>query len=309
MTPAHVILSTKTLDMERPYHPSVIRQLQQDVAAEKAVLRQGPIFDADEVADYFTAMRAADMAAGRMAFDQCDAVPNAAPPFAGFAVQFTMDGVCWVIPIRVTETDTVSGASKLGDLLIATGAQWPELKSARWVFDLTMWQVVKRKPRRFMLADRVAVAGDGRIVGVARSASLPGVSEAAVRSANHNPISVALLAIAFAHCKNVAQLDVSAKVNPLDQTLRKMKWPRLVYRRLAIDPMREVLRTEGQSAEVGLKRALHICRGHFAVYPNGLFNRTPGQPQQVFIPQHVRGKAENGMVLKDYAVKAPAAVG
>lgn len=49
---------------------------------------------------------------------------------------------------------------------------------------------------------------------------------------------------------------------------------------------------------------LHLVRGHFADYRDGkgLF----GKYKDVFwIPDHVRGNAENGIVIKDYEVEAP----
>jgi len=72
---------------------------------------------------------------------------------------------------------------------------------------------------------------------------------------------------------------------------------------LEIDPMKEVLRTEGQVATVGLQKALHICRGHFKTYDEKpLFGRLKGT---FWWPQTLRGSANQGVVLKDYAVKAP----
>jgi hypothetical protein len=50
----------------------------------------------------------------------------------------------------------------------------------------------------------------------------------------------------------------------------------LKYHTIEIEPMKKVLRHEGRIETEGLKRALHICRGHFAHYPEtepGLFGK------------------------------------
>lgn len=65
--------------------------------------------------------------------------------------------------------------------------------------------------------------------------------------------------------------------------------------------MKKVLRTEGQSETTGLKRALHICRGHFAHYGDDkpLFGKYTGT---FWRPMHARGKVEQGVVVKDYKI-------
>ena len=54
--------------------------------------------------------------------------------------------------------------------------------------------------------------------------------------------------------------------------------PRVRLYTLQIDPMRQILRTEGRSANVGLPNSLHICRGHFATYTEDrpLFGKAVG---------------------------------
>ena len=51
----------------------------------------------------------------------------------------------------------------------------------------------------------------------------------------------------------------------------------------------------------GIKKALHICRGHFVTYTpkHPLFGKYVGT---FWKPDHVRGNAKNGIVLKDYKV-------
>ena len=108
----------------------------------------------------------------------------------------------------------------------------------------------------------------------------------------------AMLAISFMHCKNVHVVE--GKSNILKQKCNGKRSPHYKYHILQINPMREVLRREGKSNEVGLKRALHICRGHFKDYrDHGLFGNQRGV---YWWPMHVRGTVEAGMVVKDYSI-------
>jgi hypothetical protein len=117
-------------------------------------------------------------------------------------------------------------------------------------------------------------------------------------------------AFAFCHCKNVRRIENEGRY-PSRQMRRaaerKGEPPPTRFYTIEIDPMREVLKREGQVETLGLKKALHICRGHFAEYGDEfgkgkLFGRYEGR---FWVPAHVRGSAESGMVGKDYAVKAP----
>jgi hypothetical protein len=111
-----------------------------------------------------------------------------------------------------------------------------------------------------------------------------------------------LLAISFCHCKNVA---VRTEDKPATLTARQIKNGHrpLTFKILEITPMKHVLSQAGAGAQTGLKRALHICRGHFAHYEEkGLFGKYRGR---FWIPQHLRGSGEAGLVVKDYAVRPP----
>ena len=115
-------------------------------------------------------------------------------------------------------------------------------------------------------------------------------------------INPALLALSFLNCKNVACADATAEIGPAAKWLRRKKAPEIRYHVLDINPMKAVLRNEGGSESNGLKKALHICRGHFATYTEDkpLFGRVVGT---VWKPMHVRGSEDEGVVLKDYRVK------
>ena len=97
------------------------------------------------------------------------------------------------------------------------------------------------------------------------------------------------LAMSFLHCKNVVteerQMDA-----PLQKKFRA-KHPGIQpakYKTLIIEPLKAILRTQGRSHEVGLVKAMHICRGHFADYRQGrgLFGKYHGR---FWMPSTVRG--------------------
>jgi len=108
------------------------------------------------------------------------------------------------------------------------------------------------------------------------------------------------LAISFLHCKNVKTIQQGTGLN---HGRRSRHTPGIRYHVLNIEPMKQVLKTEGNSETVGLKKALHICRGHFKDYrETGLF----GKFHDIYWwDSQVRGTLENGVVLKDYKINQP----
>lgn len=112
-----------------------------------------------------------------------------------------------------------------------------------------------------------------------------------------------LLAVSFMNCKNVS-LVIHEPPPKLSRAHQKRHGKPLVrFHTLDIQPMREILRTEGRAEEVGLKRSLHLCRGHFKDYrEGGLFGKHHGL---YWWEPHVRGSLSEGIVAKDYRVLAP----
>lgn len=112
---------------------------------------------------------------------------------------------------------------------------------------------------------------------------------------------IAYLAMSLMDCKNV-ELRERSEDGPSAKWLRRQKLPAIRYRVLDIEPMRKVLRTEGDMETNGLKKALHICRGHFSTYTEEkpLFGKYVGR---YWVPSHTRGSLEHGAVVKDYRVK------
>jgi len=116
-----------------------------------------------------------------------------------------------------------------------------------------------------------------------------------------NSISaVVLMSLGFLNCKNVTILSNQPPYKLQAARTKKGKRPLVTYHILEIKPMAKILRDEGHSETDGLKRALHICRGHFKDYAaRGLFGRHKGM---YWWDAQVRGNTTEGISLKDYKV-------
>ena len=108
--------------------------------------------------------------------------------------------------------------------------------------------------------------------------------------------------ISLLHCKNVIVKDqvVPEKLRAANEKRRGI--PQTTYKTLVIDEIRKKLKTEGNEEKNGLKKALHICRGHFRTYEESskLFGKLTGT---YWIPMHTKGDIESGKVEKDYKLK------
>lgn len=112
-------------------------------------------------------------------------------------------------------------------------------------------------------------------------------------------------ALSFMNCKNVT-IDAQEPDRQINRERRKAGLkPFVRFHTINIEPMRSVLKSEGGIEENGLKRALHICRGHFATYSDRMFGRELETPVTVWRPAHVRGSAKEGLVISDYRVSGP----
>jgi hypothetical protein len=112
----------------------------------------------------------------------------------------------------------------------------------------------------------------------------------------------AFLAISFLHCKNV-RIDDNAVPAKLAKRYRERNGIAPAnYKTLVIEPLKQILRTEGKSGEHGLAKAMHICRGHFKDYREGrgLFGK---YKQIVWQPSVVRGTKGEKAAPREIEVK------
>lgn len=113
-----------------------------------------------------------------------------------------------------------------------------------------------------------------------------------------------LMSFQFLNCKNVKTID-----NPPEPKLSKAfkkrnGVPLMTYKTISVSPERKSSGGSGSTESQNLK-SLHIVRGHFAKYTpeHGFLGRKLEHEIMVWKPAHIRGNAENGVVIKDYKVE------
>jgi hypothetical protein len=295
----------------------------------KALLRPATVVVGDPVSDYY--FQGTDQEHWTLEAD----FPNIAPPLAAAFYDFRAP------PGRFTRCDGRSipwgGAARAwGALVVAQDVaageavpvgpwRWPGLRWVVYVFAVVEYE--KGRAEGPLLIHQIGVRPDGSPAvgpaypnGVAAAATLPDDERGRRRHPDasdldeevgyrahlfHTFLCTVLLTTCFMHCKNVAVRDAPAPPARLARAYRKRHGrPLTTYKVLAIDPMRQVLRREGQADETGLRRAVHLCRGHFVHYTEErpLFGKVAGT---FWRPMHLRGSPSEGLALKDYRVRSP----
>jgi hypothetical protein len=157
----------------------------------------------------------------------------------------------------------------------------------------------------FQVDSNGAACSQPRVIGAARPDDVPESEFWAGMSDVSALLYPAFLSISFLHCKNI-RVERQTPPQKLSRAFRRRHGrPLTRFHTLQITPMKQVLEREGQSESIGLKKALHICRGHFKTFTpeHKLFGRYTGT---YWWAAHVRGTIEQGIALKDYAVNQPA---
>lgn len=107
-------------------------------------------------------------------------------------------------------------------------------------------------------------------------------------------------ALSLMNCRNVTQVDKASDLtrNERRRLVRQNISP-VLYKWLTIKQLQRQTERDGSLSSSGPRKRLHQVRSHWAVYsPDApLFGKYPGA---FFIPQHVRGSAEIGTVVKGY---------
>jgi hypothetical protein len=112
------------------------------------------------------------------------------------------------------------------------------------------------------------------------------------------------LATCFAHCKGVQMTEHHQSRQQRRARERQGQPPLVRFRTVDIRPVTRLLREQGQVDQIGLRRALHMVRGHFATYTEDapLFGHYVGT---VYRRLHVRGQDRERVALHDYRVRPP----
>lgn len=111
----------------------------------------------------------------------------------------------------------------------------------------------------------------------------------------------------FSNCCNVKLQDVTERLAPPPKIRRRLKIPEVKRYTLNIEGHYTTPSRNFNEPQVGIM-PFHLCRGHFATYTaeHPRFGRLKDGVGRFWIPPHVKGKKENGEVIKDYAITAPA---
>ena len=274
--------------------------------APVAKLENIPVITADDVALYLYGLGEG--------LHMSDLVASMAPPFDEFFVEFQRipssgwNGNAWGIHFSV-----ISDPQEIAEI------HPPD--HPRWVLEAkTYLERRKGKPFGPVATHVVGLAEDGTWFrqqdgelfsggGLIRMSADP--PEEVNKDWGDNIarlIFPALMTISFMHCKNVT-LDTITPPEKLSRRHLKVNGRPLVsYSELRIDPIRKVLEAQRLGVGGSLRKALHLCRGHFKTFSADapLLGRAAGT--YWWGPQ-IRGAQSAGVTVKDYRVQAPSTIG
>lgn len=181
---------------------------------------------------------------------------------------------------------------------------WPHMPAtAKWAYSIIQIVAMPDGPRALSF-QVLPVDGDGKSLGLS-GALVFDDPEVQILDAQglHIDIKIVtrltLFGVSLMHCRNVSVVDTEEKVSRQVRRARerKGKVPALKYKTLQIKPTGR----GGDAGETTDVTPLHICRGHFKTYTEDapLFGRIVGT---YWWSDQVRGRAKNGLVVKDYKV-------
>jgi hypothetical protein len=249
---------------------------------------QLPVLMIDNVADYY-------FSSEQEHWDLARDYPNLAPPFQHSWLEHKTPRLIHSKECGDTDITKILPHGRVGVLLtsvdpkLATGEGIPQ--EAKWILWGEIFIDYGEKGRNLQGPHGptfFALDQDGALIERPWMQSFAAPENSDYMKALITWFYPALLAVCFLHCKNVVTRD-EAVDKPLAKKYHAKtgNWP-TKYKTLVIEPLKQILRTQGRSAEVGVQRALHICRGHFADYTQGagLFGKYHGR---FWIPATVRG--------------------
>lgn len=171
----------------------------------------------------------------------------------------------------------------------------------KWFQQMVVFHEGRSKAINLLCVEFMYLDEDGKVCG---DSSIEFANPGLQREGN-TFVTTFAFALSLLHCKNVKLEDVAVP-QKVQAKREKRGIPNIIFKTLVIEPLRQQVRREAAEDPTGeqnhIKRALHIARGHFKDYRNGpgLFGKYQGL---YWWDMHVRGKAEAGVVVKDYQVK------
>ena len=225
----------------------------------------------------------------------------------------TMHEEADILSREADETMTAFMGAAAPSLAMHIGVPEPITESATWMLLSVVYSWCDALPdwplNRQPSLVAMALRGDGTVIAKSTRIAAPGftatVAEAVSDLVLTGPRNVMALAVSLCHCRNVS-VTTTEVARPLQKKrAQRGRAPVTRYHTLVIDPMRRTLdRSVHGSGD--LKKALHICRGHFKEYREGagLFGQHGGM---WWWNMHARGNPALGRLVKDYAVIEPGA--
>lgn len=288
-------------------------------------IKRAKFFEIQNVADYFW---------------QCDREYwtleefNLAPPFPFFATRWTVPQTAYskksgIIPLKpkhikkdieiLTIFRLTSGIPRAienidGSGTVARSKERDKLPGAKWHYDIHIFPVIGRQvqaPAIWFAAvnehGTIATQNDGQpaFFSVQENIGLP-VAQIPISN-----LHVTGLALTFVHIRNV---EIIEPPPPTKKRLPKKVKFESRYHRIKILPFGKRSRGQQTGQPTGIKQSWHIRPGRFRHYgpaeihghPDGqdrglLFGRIAGR---FWVPHHVVGDAEVGIIKSDYEVIA-----
>jgi len=255
-----------------------------------------------------------------------DDFPNIAPPFSRLWFEYAPSKIAWSDGRRV-ETSIGQLVRKCGVAMecfaLDDVANMPEREAEVWQ---RLVASLSREPR-WLCSAGVVMEGVDKNIAPFPGIAMWGVSEdgsylgknGMLHCIAPQPVSdfygntfadelglflhIPFLALSFLHCRNVKIVEPLPNPKWDRARMKSGKKPLVRYETLEIEPMKRVLKEQGERDTKGLKHALHICRGHFKDFSEGggLFGKYHGM---YWWESQVRGRASEGIVVKDYSVVA-----
>jgi hypothetical protein len=266
-----------------------------------------PVIVADDVALYVSAL-GGDI-------DMSAVVASMAPPFDQFFIEFQRAPNGFGLHAWGAHFKAISDLAEIAEIHPSDNG-YP-----RWVLEIqTYMETQKGKPFGPVAVHFCGLAEDGTWLrhrdgklywGGAPVRMFPEPPEQLRQSWGDQCAQLifpALMALSFMHCKNVS-LDPIAPPEKLSRGhLKRYGRPLVSYGELRIDPIRKVLERQREGVGGSLRKALHLCRGHFKTFTNDapLLGRATGT---YWWAPHMRGAESAGVALRDYRVEAPSKVG
>lgn len=255
--------------------------------------------------------------------------PNCAPPWDKFWIEWKQPKKCLM---ENNDIKTFDGDINFGCLIESKEldeVDFNEMKNSmpfkfdihgflkkldiRWVISFSYFSdmFLSIKKETFLAENKMLIKSNGEIFhkdGFEKTARLFAVNKLIFNEDNGKIVvemlegsvkPISLLAMSFCHCKNT-ELKEERYGDALVKKRAKIgKFPVNRFYTLEIKAMRKILKESGD--ETGIKKALHICRGHFKDFrgTKGLFGK---HRDLYWWDMHSRGSSERGEVIKDYAV-------